>query len=321
MRQRALISILVIANVVLASYVLGRNFISRYTDDPVPVAESNTLPLIDLVDDNDRRINTSTFVGSPLFVQFINPYVETQISSFVQIREHPPQTKVSWLLFTTNATHLRSHLPMDSNDIVVVEKNYPEMRKLFSVPGPLEYWMIFDEDGHLRDSGRYDGGQARSSLRHVADGAPMFSPAALADAFRAMDESGLLTRLHASATRSASGKLVVGLFSVACTGCSDSSQVALLDSASQMDQRNSYLILLPSTFSSGDLKNFKTNLSLRIAVSGADTRFTQEWQALNQRYGEKQINGTVLLIDGEKIVSVVNGVSETKRLLSSLREQ
>lgn len=321
MRQRALIIILVIANVVMAGYVIGRNFRLRYTHDPVPVAESNNLPLIQLVDDNDRRINTSTLIGSPLFVQFVNPYIEAQIGSFLQVRENPPQTKVSWLLFTTNAKHLRSQLPKDSNDIVVVEKNYQEVRNLFSVPGPFEYWMIFDEAGSLRYSGRYDSGQALSCLRHVADGDPMFSPAALADAFRAMHESGVLAQLHARATRSASEKLVVGLFSGACTGCSDSSQVALLDSASQMDRRNSYLILLPSTFTRGEVKNFKTNLGLRIAVDGADIRFTQEWQALNQRYGGKQVNGTVLLIDNEKIVSVVNGVGETKRLLRGLREQ
>lgn len=134
-----------------------------------------------------------------------------------------------------------------------------------------------------------------------------------------MSERGDLARFHDLATKSASKKTIVGMFSTACTACADGSLVDLLNTSAAQDRKNSFLIILPGSFTTSDVKNFKTNLELSIPVEVADVNFTREWLMLNEKYGEKAINGSVFVVDKKHVLSVVNGVSETKRLLKDLK--
>jgi hypothetical protein len=319
MRSRLFIGILILVNVSLAGYVVAHRYIFA-KPKLVPVAQSHVLPLVELRDDNGRVFGTNRFIGSPLFVQVINPHVEAEIASFLNVRNNRPKKSISWMLLTANAQELRMRLPSDSDDVVIVEEDYQVLRNLFSISKSREHWVIFDESGKYRSNGSYDTGDAANQLRNVADNEPIYSTKILSQMLTLMNEEGLLSQFHASAAHSASGKALVGMFSTACTACSDGSLVDLLDNHSAKDRRTSYLIILPNTFTKDDLKNFETNLELSIPVHLADADFTRQWSALNQQYGEKAINGSVFVVDKEKVVSVVSGLKETKRLLKELTE-
>jgi hypothetical protein len=320
MRSRLAIGFLIVANVLLGGYVFARRYIFA-APILVPVAQSHTLPLIELQDEKGNVFRTDRFIGSPLFVQFVNPSVEAQLASVVNVREHRPRKPISWLLLTANASELRARLPAGSDDIVIVERDHDMLRDLFSIPKCCEHWVIFDENGSYRDSGNYDTGEAMNRLRSVVDNERVFSPDLLLEIVNSMNEKGQLSQFHESAARSHSGKVVVGMFSMACTGCPDGSLIDTLNKWSAQDHKNNYLIVLPSSFSTNDLKNFKTNLELSIPVQLANADFTHQWLALNEQYGEKAVNGSVFVVDKEKVVSVVSGLSETRRLLRNLTEQ
>ena len=319
MRSRFTIALLIVANLSLASYVLARRYIFA-ASELVPVAQSKTLPLVELQDENGRKFRTDRFIGAPLFVQFVNPSVEAQLVSVQRVREQRPTKSISWLLITANAHELRAKLPQGSDDIVIVQEDYQALRQLFSIPRWREHWVIFDEGGKYRDSGSYDTGDAVTRLRSVVDNEPVFSLELLTRTVNSLSEKGQLSQFHDKAAHSPSGKAVVGMFSMACTGCPDGSLIAILNKYAALDRKNKYLIVLPNTFTKVELKTFTTNLELSIPVVLASPEFTREWLALNEQYGEKAVNGSVFIVDKEKVVSVVNGLNETKSLLKTLSE-
>lgn len=319
MRSRLFIGVLVLINVSLAGYVVAHRYIFA-KPKLVPVAQSHMLPPVELRDEKGRVFHTDRFIGSPLFVQFINPHVEAEISSFLTVRNNRPKKSISWMLLTANAQELRRRLPSDSDDVVIVEEDYQALRNLFSISRSREHWVIFDESGKYRSSGGYDTGDAANQLRNVADNEPIYSTKILSQMLNLMSEEGQLSQFHASAAHSASGKALVAMFSAACTACPDGSLVDILNNHAAQDRKNSYLIILPSTFTKGDLKNFETNLEVSIPVHLANADFTRQWFALNRQYGERAVNGSVFVVDKEKVVAVVSGLKETKRLLKELTE-
>jgi hypothetical protein len=284
------------------------------------VAESHILPLVELRDDNGRVFRTDRFIGSPLFVQFINPHVEAEIASFLNVRNNRPKKSISWMLLTANGQELRRRLPSDSDDVVIVEEDHQALRNLFSISRSREHWIIFDELGKYRSMGSYDRGDAPNQLRNVADNEPIYSTKVLSQMLTLMSEEGQLSQFHAMAAHSASGKTLVAMFSAACTACPDGSLVDILNNHAAKDRKNSYLIILPGTFTKDDLKNFETNLEVSIPVHLANANFTRQWSALNEQYGERAVNGSVFILDRGKVVSVVSGLKETKRLLKELTE-
>jgi len=320
MRSRLVISVLILVNLSFVGYLAARRYVFA-KPKLLPVAESHVLPLVEFRDEKGRVLRTELFIGSPLFVQFVNPRVEAQLVSFLNVRNNRPKKLISWMLLTANAHELRRRLPHDSDDIVIVEENYEALCKLFSIAKTREHWVIFDESGKYRSSGSYDTGDAAIQLKNVVDNDPIYSTETLWQMLTLMNEKGQLIQFRAIAAHSSSGKALVGMFSTACTTCPDGSLVDLLNNYAAQDLKNSYLIILPSTFTKRDLKNFETNLEISIPVQLANPDFTRQWFALNEQYGEKAVNGSVFVVDKEKVVSVVSGLKDTERLLKELMER
>jgi hypothetical protein len=63
---------------------------------------------------------------------------------------------------------------------------------------------------------------------------------------------------------------------------------------------------------------FKANLNIAFPVTLASGELSREWLALCDRYGEKVVNGTVILVEDRKIVSVTNGLTDTGYLLQRI---
>lgn len=320
LRQRLLIGLLIAANLVAGAIVFSRSYLSGSITNPVSVAQSQKLPLINLQDDYGQTFSTSRFAGVPLFVQFVNAHVERQIASIAYVRANRPKRPLSWLLITNDAHKLRAKLPRDSEDIVIVDGDYDHLRDLFSVPKCCEKWLIFDESGKLKSSGSYDTGDVVGNLRSVVDGEQPYSPALFAAVLNSMNQKRELVNLHAKAARSPSGKAIIVIFSKVCTGCSEKSLLDMVKKYAKQQTKITYIALLPNTFNQTDLKNFKTNLEIHFPVELAGQALSEAWMHLNEQYGENKINGTVVLLSNGQIPSVVNGLSETEYLLRGLGE-
>lgn len=317
LRDRILIGLLVAANVGFAAVWAVRHYLLRETPPALTVAQSHELPILRLQDDKGKVISTSRFIGAPLFVQAVNPYIEAQINSLIRIRAKRPKHKMSWLVITKDAMELRKRLTDRSDDLVIVEDNSNMLRDLFSIPRCCEGWLIFDQAGKLRGDGRYDEGNAKDLLYNVVDGKQLYSPAILLEILKVLNTQGALEQMHNAAKNSHEGKAVIVMLSSVCTGCDDALLVDMLNSYARQNRSVGYLALLPNTFSRIEVENLKTNLDITFPVAIAATALSEKWSSLNEQYGARTINGTVILVDGGNVISIASGFQETKGLLAA----
>lgn len=318
-RQRLLIAFLLTANLVLIVFVFARSSRSGVAKwEPPPPNTVRSLPLVELRDDRGRILNSSRFIGFPLFVQFVNPHVDQQTEAINTILSHPPHSSTSFLLITNDATQLRKRLQGRSEDVVVVEDLGYQLRDAFEVPRCCEKWVLFDADGKVVRVGAYDAGDALSELLSVTDRSPAYSPQMLLAVFRRLNEGGTLGRIYSANSRSGAHTTIVAMFSSVCTGCPTGTLVDLLNSHAKLDTGISYLALVPNTFNKIDAQNLKVNLGLCFPVELANSQLSREWLSLNQQYGERSLNGSVIAVKDRKIISVVNGIEETRVLLNNI---
>jgi len=315
-RYIVLISILIVANVLVAGWLVVNRGNPDLHSRVTPIQESSLLPVMDLQDDRKQIISTKNLIGSPLFVQFIDPRVDAQVNAILNILKNRPNHPLTWLFITDNASLLRSRLPGD--DTTIVEKEYDALLKIFGVRQGLEHWFIFDEAGKLKAQGRYDSGDAIGRLHSIVDGQPGYSAALFLESLDSLNESGKLSELRDKCAKVRSGKAVFVLFSSVCTGCAEASLIEIIISYAKRYPHIWFEALLPNTFARQDIDNLKANLDLAFPVELASDSLSQEWLALSDRYGEKEINGTVFVLDRQGVISAANGLSETKSLLERI---
>ena len=140
-------------------------------------------------------------------------------------------------------------------------------------------------------------------------------PDLLARAAGSAGAEGRLNVIRDAARHSGSGKAAVVFFSSAYTSCGTGRLLSLIKESAKRERGLGYLVILPHTFSQLDVLNFKTNLDVPFPIELADPQLTGEWLRLNEQYGEEALNGTLILVDGERVLSLAHGLEETKELL------
>ncbi|HEX8183980.1 MAG TPA: hypothetical protein VF747_04495, partial [Blastocatellia bacterium] len=278
-RHRFIIALLVAANLIVIGYLFSFRQRSSSAADTVAINKPHSLPLLKLSDDGGKEFDTRMFMGTPLFVLFINPHVQAQVDAYLRVRNQQFKRPVSWLLISSDAGALRSRLPRGNND-VIVGNEYDRLRELFGVPKCCEEWLVFDATGAFKDSGKYDEDRAAGGLKHLVDGEKAYSTDLLLQTLNSTDGKNLLKQAHTRAARSRSGKAVVALFSTACTGCPDDNLIDLLRTQSQKNPDIAFLTLLPDTFTQSDLDSFKTNLEIPFPVELANSELSRQWSLI-----------------------------------------
>lgn len=315
-RHYFILALLLIANLALAGYLVKNLHASKAKANHVSLETSNKLPLLELQNDAGQRVNTKNFAGATLFVQFINPYVDEHIKSLTRVYENRPKRAVSWLLITKDARKLRAQLPSSMGEAMIVEDGYEGLRKAFNVPDCCEKWLIFDSSGDFKESGYYNQDDTSARLRRFADGEEALSPKLLAEAIGSLD-GGRIAQVRAKTMRSSSRKAIIVMFSSVCTACPTGQLITLLNKHAELNKDIQYLALLPNTFTSADVNNFRINMDISFGVEVADKELSRRWLSLIQQYGENAVNGTVIVLDKGEL-SAVQGLYETKQRLMAL---
>ena len=316
-RSRIIIGVLIAANLLLAGYIS----IVR-SRQPVAAASKSTspklLPKVQLFDDRGQTLHSEQFLGTPLFVQFVNPDVRQQTDVIAAILNDRPKQPLKILLVTPNAQKLRERVPAITDDITVVEKNFKDLRTVFEIPECCEKTLIFDKSGTRVDHRFYYQGGALAKLQAVVDGKPTFSPVLLKEAIASV-KAGPLEEVRQRTLTSSSGKAVIGLFSLVGTFCPSGEMVDSLQQNHAQLHSVEFLILMPKSYTPSDAQNLGTNLKVTIPITFADSDLSQIWANFNFRYGESQINGSLVAIDRGN-VSVLQGVDELNSFLANVRD-
>ena len=315
-RHYSILALLLIANLALAGYLIKNYHAGKATASRGSTEQPNRLPLLELQNDAGQTVSTKNFAGSTLFVQFVNPYVDEHIKSVARVYENRPKRAVSWLLITKDARRLRAQLPTGLGDAVVVEEGYDVLRKAFNVPDCCEKWLIYDSSGEFKESGYYNQDDTSALLRRFADGKEALSPRLLAEAIGSV-QGGLIVQVRARTMRSASKRAVIVMFSSACSACPTGQLITLLNKHAKLNKEIEYLALLPDTFTPVDVNNFRVNMDISFAVGIADKELSRRWLSLIHQYGEKAVNGAVIVLDRGEL-SAVHGLYETNQRLVAL---
>lgn len=275
------------------------------------------LPQVELYTDQDQKISTRQFIGTPLLVQFIDPKIRQQADVVSAVLKERPKQPVNLLLITSSALELRQQLRGIPDNAIVVEKDFKELRKLFTVPECCETSMIFDKHGKLVDNRYYYQGGLIARLRTVVDGEPAFAPSQFEKPISSVRKGQLKTLLERSVA-SPSATTIVVLFSTVCTTCSSSDLVDVINEQAPNQQNMDFLVLMPRSFTETDVNNFKINLELKVPVALADEDVSRVWDSFAARYGQAQVNGLVIVMK-EGRVSVLRGADQLSDFLANGR--
>ena len=314
-RVGVIIGILIAANLLLAGYITVVRSRQPVTPPDTKQTEKKMLPRFQLFDDRGQTFQSEQLLGTPLFVQFINPDVRQQIDLLSAILKDRPKQQVKILLVTPNAQNLRARVPSITDDITVVEKDFNLLRTVFEIPECCEKTVIFDKTGERLDHRFYYQGGAFAKLHSSVDGQPGYSPALLQEAI-ASANSAQVEAIRQRTLTSPSGKAVIALFSRIGTFCPTGEVLDSLKGHQAKLQDVEFLILFPKNFTSNDVQNLKTNLKVSIPVAIADPELANVWESFLLRYGELPINGALVAIDRGN-VSVLQGVGELEIFLAN----
>ena len=304
LRIRFIVGILIAANLLLAGYITVVRSRQPVTS-PNAKTEKKLLPRLQLIDDRGQTFQREQFLGTPLFVQFINPDVRQHIDLLSAILKDRPKQPVKILLVTPSAQNLRSKVPSITDDVIVVEKDFKELRTVFEIPECCEKTIIFDKAGTRLDHRFYYQGGSFARLHSVVDGKPGYSPALLQEAIGSAQSAQVETIRQRTLT-SPSGKAVIALFSLVGTYCPSGELLESLKGNQARLQDVEFHILFPKNYTSNDVQNFKTNLRVSIPVTVADPELSNVWESFNFRYGDSALNGALVAID-RGAVSVLQG--------------
>lgn len=314
-RTRVIIGILIAANLLLAGYISVVRSRQPVTSPDTRTTEKKLLPRVQLSDDRGQTYLSEQLLGTPLFVQFINPDVRPHIELLSAILKDRPKQPVKILLMTPNAQNLRARVSSITDDIIVVEKDFKVLRTAFEIPECCEKTIIFDHTGMQVDHRFYYQGGSFAKLHSVVDGKPGYSPAQLQEAL-ASAKSARVEAIRQRTLTSPSGKAVIALFSRIGTFCPTGEVLDSLKGHQAKLQDVEFLILFPKDFTSNDVQNFKSNLKVSIPVALADPELANVWESFHLRYGELPINGALVAID-RGAISVLHGVDQLDIFLAN----
>ena len=315
LRIRFIVVILIAANLFLAGYIAVVRSRQPVTPPEAKTTEKKLLPRVQLFDDRGQTIESDQLLGTPLFVQFINPDVRPHINLLSALLKDRPKQPVKFVLLTPNAQNLRARVPSLTDDIIVVEKDYKQLREEFEIPECCEKTIIFDHTGTRLDHRFYYQGGSFAKLHSVVDGKPGYSPALLQEAIASANSSQVEAIRQRSLT-SPSGKAVIALFSRIGTFCPTRDLLDSLKGHQAKLPDVELLILFPKNFTANDVQNFRTNLKVSIPVALADPELANVWDSFYLRYGESPINGALVAID-RGTVSVLHGVDQLDSFLAN----
>lgn len=320
-RARLILGILVVVNLVLAGYVGIVRWSQRSAVRAAAAAcntsaaDSKVLPPVDLHSDKGQQLSTRQFLGTPLLVQFVNPAMRRQTDLVSEVLRGRPKQPMTLLFVTSSAQELRQRVPGIPDDVFVVEQNFKELRKTFQVPELGETTTIFDKTGNVVGRFYYYQGGLVAKIRSAVDGEAAFEPELFQNPISEI-RKGQIETIRKQSLNSESGTAIAILFSSVCTSCSSSDLVDVLNQ--RVDQAGvKFLVLLPKTFNRADINNFKANLGLKVPVAVADEEVSRVWDSLTAKYGQRQVNGIVIVMK-RGTVSVLQGATELSDLLASM---
>jgi len=306
-----LLALLAVFNITALGYLWFRNG-SRVTE---VTTTTGRLPSLELVDDKGTRVVLSRLIGAPVVIQFVNPDTPTQTDSVSRLVSAFNPSEVRLVLITPNSIQLRGLLPELPNDVVVVQNNYEELKKDFSVPQCCERRFIYDSNGALTYGDYYRDADLTPRINVLAKKTLPPVVNAVTDALES-SRTGPFSAVREQTRNAASRRALVMLFTSVSSTC-PSGELLKIAARQLKGKDHGLVILVPEEYSDSDCDNLRTNFKLNVNVKRFDSELSEKWKGLVRMYGEARINGTVVLVQAGSL-SLLTDPSQVEHELAQL---
>jgi hypothetical protein len=150
-RRLLVLVILVLVNLSIIAYWI----LHRSPEAIVAVDQDlKEIPAVNILADTGANKPLTTLIGKVSLVQFVNPDVQSQLDSVSQML--PKFGADIWFVLITRDAHaLRERLPALSNNVIVVQQDLTQLKRIFNVPDCCERRFVFNEAGKLSYSDYY----------------------------------------------------------------------------------------------------------------------------------------------------------------------
>jgi hypothetical protein len=306
-----LLAILAVSNITVLGYLWLRN---GARGKQVPSSEVR-LPSIEVIDDRGTRVLLPSLVGVPVVIQFVNPEIPTQTDSVSKLLLAFNPGEVRFLLITPNSSQLRGLLPNLSEDVIIVQNDYAELKKAFGVPECCERRFIYNSEGGLSYRDYYHEADLTARINLLAKKTLPPVSTAVNDALQSC-RTGPFAVLREQTRSVTSRRVLVMLFTSVSSTC-PSGELLKIAARQLKGKVADLLILVPKEYSDSDCENLRTNFKLNVSVKRFDSELSEKWNTLVSQYGEAKINGTVVLVEGGS-VSLLTDPSQVEHELAQL---
>ncbi len=301
------LKILVLAVLACANIALFIYLAQRQSKASLPALANQKdikeLPAVEFVDDNGKPVELNRLTGKVVLVQFVNPKIATQLQSVSKLVTGFEESQVWFVLITKDSHELRSRLPRLPANALVVQRNSEELRDIFNVPSCCERRFIFDNNGELQYKDYYYETDLGPRIRSLVKNGEQDIRSAMVQALESVT-AGRFASLRDQVRNSKSGKSVVILLDSFNTSCPSGEIVKSANKFATAHKDIPLTVILPSHYSPIDVENFKTNLQVSFSVEKADPALTEKWSRVLTEFGESQVNGSVFLLERDKVVSM-----------------
>lgn len=292
----ACISILLLAFIII--HLRRRSGQSRYLYDPLSMIK--TLPKFNTVDIDGNQVRSSYLQGRNIYIQFVDQEYLDDIELFSAVYHNWRDENIRFLAITNNIENFKEKIASNDRDIVVVNRDYEDLKRKFVSPFGSSTHYIVDENGNIFSYGKNSDGYEKGPkvfLKQLIKN-EYFSISDFIKVNENVKEISWLEQVEDILRNNKKDYYIVSLFTKICDTCSGGLSIGVLKKKYSERKDTIYIIgLLHNSYSEDDLSILKSQLEINFDMSRADNILSEKWDSLISQFREDDLTDIVFIMD------------------------
>ncbi|MCG7854102.1 MAG: hypothetical protein MIO92_16425 [Methanosarcinaceae archaeon] len=257
------------------------------------------LPSFSTEDIFGRPVKSREIKGRVLYIQFLKGSSPSNLSLLEEVYFAWEKERLFMVAIIDSPNEVTSRLSVDHPRMVIINRDYEAMRKLFKAPVSTMYYL-FDTSGALVAAGQTDlqsSAGLRSPLNRLLKN-KVFDVSYIMPGGTRVQEHEWLGQIEEVIGEDPNVYHVIAMFARFCAGCSSGMIIERLrEFYSKNKALASVTCILGSAFTNQDARNMSTMLDLPFRVIVADKPLGERWNWAINEFSENDATDIVLVID------------------------
>jgi hypothetical protein len=257
------------------------------------------LPRFRAIDLDNKIIKYRDMIGKYIYVQFIDPDIETEILLLEKVYADWIDNNLKIIVIPNKITNkLKEKYALMKGIIIFKPKYYEKFKKLLKSTLCCDRYYFYGLENQLISTGYSDSkynDHLEIFLRKI-----IYKGNFNIDAFikinsniRDIDWFGQIEEILNKNNRKYN---IIGLFSYLCDSCFSGSLIGRLNNIHNKQNINVLAIML-GNYNDRDIDNIKKQLYLRIDIYKAESKLNNKWRSLVKQFSETELSDIVIIVD------------------------